>query len=170
MLLFSKNICLGFQKKYGFFTFEANSSQMNLKKLNKDLEAIILKKNELNALTYDHKDYDDIEEELHDLEDDFLDAYGEELEEVLDTVHGKIDADNDILLPIAYIGAFYKTAGKNADGTHQFEVAEGQGVLIESGKFKGGDVRLIFLTSPVRLLLVNGKDKKIVIWGGEEGQ
>lgn len=169
MFLFSKNICLGFQKKHGFFTFEANSLQMDLKQLNKDLETIVLKKNELNALTYDHADYDDIEEELHDMEDDFLDVYGDALEEVLEGVHGKIDADNDILLPIAYIGSYYKPSGKNADGTHKFEVAEGQGVLVESSKVKGGDLRLIFLPNPLQLLLVQGKDKKIVVWG-EEGQ
>ncbi|HSY61151.1 MAG TPA: hypothetical protein VK796_04700 [Cytophaga sp.] len=141
---------------------------MDLKKVNKDLEAIILKKNELNALTYDHKDYDDVEEELHDLEDDFLDAYGDELEEVLDQVHVKIDADNDVLLPIAYVGAYYKPLAKNADGSQQFEIAADQGVLVESGKFKNTDTRLIFLPSPLRLILTTGKDKKVVVWG--EGQ
>lgn len=141
---------------------------MDLKQLNKELEAIVLKKNELNALTYDHKDYDDIEEELHDLEDDFVDAYGEELEALLDEVHLKIDADSDVLLPIAYIGSYYKPVAKNSDGSHQFEVAEGQGVLVECSKYKGADTRLIFLPNPLRLVLVNGKDKKIVIWG--EGQ
>lgn len=141
---------------------------MDLKKVNKDLEAIILKKNELNALTYDHKDYDDVEEELHDLEDDFLDAYGDELEEVLDQVHVKIDADNDVLLPIAYVGSYYKPAAKNADGSLQFEIAEGQGVNVESGKYKSADTRLIFVPNPLRLVLTNGKDKKVVVWG--EGQ
>jgi hypothetical protein len=140
---------------------------MDLKQLNADLEAIILKKNELNALTYDHKSYDDIEEELHDMEDDFLDAYGDNMEEVLDGVHIKIDADNDVLLPIAYIGSYYKPLPKNADGSIQFEVVEGQGVLVESGKFKSGDCRLILLPNPLRIVLVN-KDKKIVVWG--EGQ
>jgi len=141
---------------------------MDLKQLNKDLEAIVLKKNELNALTYDHKDYDDVEEELHDMEDDFLDAYGDQLEEVLDKVHEKIDADNDVLLPIAYIGSYYKPAAKNADGSLQFEIAEGQGVLVESGKFKNTDTWLIFLPNPLRLVLATGKDKKLVVWG--EGQ
>ncbi len=141
---------------------------MDLKQLNKDLEAIVLKKNELNALTYDHKDYDDVEEELHDMEDDFLDAYGDELEEVLDQVHIKIDADNDVLLPIAYVGAYYKPLSKSADGGQLFEIAADQGVLVESGKFKNTDTRLIFVPNPLRLVLTTGKDKKVVVWG--EGQ
>jgi len=141
---------------------------MDLKQLNKDLEAIVLKKNELNALTYDHKDYDDIEEELHDMEDDFLDAYGDELEEVLDKVHIKIDADNDVLLPIAYVGGYYKPLSKGPDGSQLFEIAPDQGVMVESGKYKNTDTRLIFLPNPIRLILTTGKDKKVVVW--EEGQ
>ena len=154
---------MAFRKEGILVTYVSNFSCMDLKQLNEDLEAIVLKKNELNAITYDHKSYDDIEEALHDMEDDFLDAYGDELEEVLDQAHIKVDADNDVLLPIAYIGSFYKPGAKNADGTQQFEIAEGQGVLVESSKFKSGDSHLVFVPNPLRLMLINGKDKKIVI-------
>jgi hypothetical protein len=141
---------------------------MDLKKLNKDLEAIVLKKNELNAITYDNKNYDDIEEELHDMEDDFIEAFGDELEEVLDQIHVKIDADNDVLLPIAYVGTYYDILGKNADGSTKYEAAEDQGVIVTSTKLKGAEVRLVFVPNPVRLVLSTAKAKKVVVWG--EGQ
>ena len=167
-MTYEKKIHQGLKKSKDSLTLEKILARMDLKQLNKDLEEIVLKKNELNALTYDHKDYDGKEEELHDMEDDFLDAYGDELEEVLDQVHIEIDADNDVLLPIAYVGAYYKPIAKNADGSLQFEIAADQGVLVESGKFKNTDTRLIFVPNPLRLVLITGKDKKVVVWG--EGQ
>ena len=46
---------------------------MDSKAIDKFLIQIIEKKAELNAYTYDDKEYDKIEDELHDLEDDFID-------------------------------------------------------------------------------------------------
>ena len=45
---------------------------MDSKAIDKSLIEIIEKKAELNALTYDDKGYDKIEDELHDLEDEFI--------------------------------------------------------------------------------------------------
>ncbi|MFN8416123.1 MAG: hypothetical protein U0U66_07310 [Cytophagaceae bacterium] len=140
---------------------------MNYKQLNKDLEKLVIKKNELNRLTYDDKNYDDVEEELHDMEDDFLDNYGDDLEAVLDKVHEKIGADNDVLLPIAYIGSYYKQGEKNASGSIEFAIQPEQGVMIECEKFPGKNIRLIFGVNPIRLVIVN-KDKQTTVW--EEGQ
>ena len=41
------------------------------------------KRNELNGLTYNDSNYDDIEDDLHDLEDDFNEEFGTFLEDVL---------------------------------------------------------------------------------------
>ncbi|MCU0417642.1 MAG: hypothetical protein MUE33_10715 [Cytophagaceae bacterium] len=140
---------------------------MNFKQLNKDLEKLILKKNELNRLTYDDKNYDDVEEELHDLEDDFLDNFGDELEKVLNKVHEKIAADSDVLLPIAYIGSYYKQGDKLPSGGLELAIMPDQGVIIESEKFPGKNTRLIFGVHPVRLIITQ-QEKQTIVW--EEGQ
>ena len=137
---------------------------MDAKSLNKDLLEIISKKNALSKLDYSDESYDDIEEELHDLEDDFLENYGEDFETVLEEVHGKIKSDNDILLPIAYVANSYKVTGKNPDGTEIYEVDPSEGVSIEIEGSKGMlECRLVILPSPVRIALLTSKDKK-VLW------
>lgn len=60
---------------------------MDIKKLDHALALLVEKNHELNALDYNDKNYDRVEEELHDMEDDFLDEYGDFLEEVLRDVH-----------------------------------------------------------------------------------
>ncbi|HSZ71511.1 MAG TPA: hypothetical protein VK750_02475, partial [Cytophagaceae bacterium] len=96
------------------------------KALNADLLELVEKKTILSTLTYDNKNYDEIEEELHDLEDDFLEEYGEMLEDLISDAHEKIRSDNDILLPIAYVGQRYIKNGTNTDGSVRYEVEHGE--------------------------------------------
>ena len=58
-----------------------------MSKMDDAIIAILEKRLELSQLTYADEKYDDIEEELHDLEDDFNDEYGTELENLLDSIH-----------------------------------------------------------------------------------
>jgi hypothetical protein len=60
---------------------------MDTKELDKALLAIVEKKNLLSTLNYNDENYDLVEEELHELEDDFIDEYGEYLEDALGLVH-----------------------------------------------------------------------------------
>ena len=76
---------------------------MNTEELNRALVALIEKKAELHTLKYDDARYDDVEEALHDLEDDFNDEYGDFLETALDKVHTDLKSDTDVLLPTAYL-------------------------------------------------------------------
>ena len=76
---------------------------MNTEELNRALVALIEKKAELHTLKYDDARYDDVEEALHDLEDDFNDEYGDYLETALDKVHTDLQSDTDVLLPTAYL-------------------------------------------------------------------
>jgi len=52
---------------------------MDLKALDKALQAIAEKRNELSKIDYNNPKYDDMEEELHDLEDAFQEEFGEYL-------------------------------------------------------------------------------------------
>jgi hypothetical protein len=116
---------------------------MDVKALDKALQEIMKKKEELSKLNYNNPKYDDLEEELHNMEDDFQDEYGENLEEALQNVHDEICPDNDVLMPIAYLG---------------------KGVPVEVDKYAGKDTKLILATSPTRIILSIGKEKQEVLW------
>ena len=77
---------------------------MDFKALDQALDNIVKKREELSKINYNNPKYDDLEEELHDLEDDFQDEYGEFLEQALQQVHDEYCPDNDVLMPIGYLG------------------------------------------------------------------
>ncbi len=115
---------------------------MDVKALDKALQEIVKKREELGKLDYNNPKYDDVEEQLHDLEDDFQENYGDQLEGVLRKVHDDVCPDNDVLLPIAYL----------------------KGVPVETDKFAGKDTKLLLVTNPIRIILSIGKDKQEVVW------
>jgi hypothetical protein len=116
---------------------------MDVKALDKAILEIVKKREELSKLDYSNPKYDELEEELHDQEDDLQDEYGEDLEEALQDIHEKLCPDNDVLLPIAYIG---------------------KGVPVETEKYPDKDTRLMLLGNPPRIILVVGTDKQEVLW------
>ena len=119
---------------------------MDIKALDKALQEIVGYKAELSKIDYNNPKYDDLEEKLHDLEDDFQDAYGEYLEEAIQKVHDQYCPDNDVLLPIAYLG---------------------EGAAVDLDKLPGKDTRLALLTNPTRLVLKLGKEKQQIVWTAE---
>ena len=116
---------------------------MDVKALDKSLQEILKRKEELSKINYNNPKYDDLEEQLHDLEDDFQEEYGEYLEEAFQQIHDKFCPDNDVLMPIAYLG---------------------KGVPVEVDKFPGKDAKLILATAPTRIVLAIGKDNQEVVW------
>jgi hypothetical protein len=114
---------------------------MDVKALDKAIQEIAKKRDELGKVNYNNPQYDDLEEQLHDLEDDFQDEYGEYLEEALQNVHEELCPDNDVLMPIAYIG---------------------KGVPVEVDKYDGKDTKLVITPDPVRILLLVGKEQEVV--------
>lgn len=126
---------------------------MNSEELNRALVALIDKKAELHTLTYDDARYDDVEEELHDLEDDFNEAYGAPLETALEKVHDELSSDTDVLLPTAYLPV--NTSGQPGPK---------EGVWIDSEKYSGKQTRLTLVPNPVRLVLTVGKAVQKEVW------
>jgi hypothetical protein len=112
-------------------------------------------------MDYNHKDYDELEEELHDLEDDFNENYEATLEVHLEKVQEKLKSDTDVLLPTAYIANLYKPMLPDANGIVSFEVSGQQGVPVESEQFDRQDVRIVLVPNPARfVMLINGKQLK----------
>lgn len=116
---------------------------MDVNALDKSLQEILKKREELAKIDYNNPKYDDLEEQLHDLEDDFQDEYGEYVESAFQNIHDSLCPDNDVLMPIAYLG---------------------KGVPVDVDKFAGKDTKLILATSPTRIILSIGKDKQEVLW------
>jgi hypothetical protein len=116
---------------------------MDVKALDKAIQEIIKKRDDLAKLDYNDPKYDELEEELHDLEDDFQEQYGEYLEEALQDVHETLCPDNDVLMPIAYLG---------------------KGIPVETDKYAGKDTKLMLAPAPTRVVLLVGKDKQEVVW------
>jgi hypothetical protein len=138
---------------------KANS--MNIQELDQDLLSLFEKRVVLSQMGYDHRDYDDVEEALHDLEDDFNDKYGDYLEGILADIHKEYCPESDVLLPIAYLARSFK---ETADGG--IEVGKDAGVEIELEANPAASARLILLPSPTRIVLVVGK-KNNIVWSAE---
>lgn len=116
---------------------------MDIKALDKGLQEIIAKRAELEKMDYNNPKYDDLEEQLHDMEDAFQVTYGEYLEEVLQDIHDELCPDSDVLMPIAYLG---------------------KGVYVEIEKMPGIDTKLMLEANPPRIVLTVGKDTQRVVW------
>ena len=130
---------------------------MNTKELNTSLITIIQKKQELGQLTYDDDRYDEVEEELHDLEDDFNEKFGDYLEDILTQVHDKVCPDTDVLLPTAYL----PTQLASDDNT---TISAKEGVWVDTEEFPDREARLVLVPNPTRLVLSVGKNVRKEVW------
>jgi hypothetical protein len=131
---------------------------MDIKALDKALQEIAVKRTDLAKIDYNNPAYDDLEEQLHDLEDAFQVKFGDYLEEVLQDIHDKYCPDSEVLYPVAYLAKSYQINGKN------FGVLPTDGVFVEVDKLDGKDTKLVMVPAPPRLLLNIGKDKQEVLW------
>lgn len=119
--------------------------------------AILEQRLKLSKLSYSDETYDDVEELLHDLEDDFNEKYGDELEEILEKVHIKHCPESDVLLPTAYLA---KKFVETADG--EIEIGKKEGVEVEWIEDPVAATRLVLLPAPTRILLMTPKSLEVV--------
>jgi hypothetical protein len=126
---------------------------MNVTALNQAVREVVEKRRLLSQMGYDHEQYDDVEEELHDLEDDFLEQYGDYLEKALQKVHNDFCPESDVLLPTAYLPRQYQ---KDLDetGEEEIKLGDNDGVWVELEDFPGADAKLVMLPDPTRIELL----------------
>ncbi|NOS57346.1 MAG: hypothetical protein HOP37_13965 [Cyclobacteriaceae bacterium] len=132
---------------------------MDFKKLDLAVQTIALRRNELKKLDYNNPKYDDLEEQLHDLEDSLVDEFGDYLEGIFQEIHDKYCPDTDILLPIAYLAKTYTINGSN-----EFSVSSSEGVYVEVDSLSGKETKLVMLPNPLRGLMNVGKEKQQLVW------
>ena len=131
---------------------------MDIKALDQAIQEIAIRRNELKKIDYSNPKYDDLEEELHDLEDAFQVKYGEYLEEALQEVHDKLAPDTDILFPVAYFAKAYTVNANN-----EYSVTTAEGVYVEIDSMPGKETKLVIVPNPLRIIL-NTKEKQQVVW------
>lgn len=129
------------------------SVAMNLTALNQAVREVVEKRRLLSQMGYDHEQYDDVEEELHDLEDDFLEQYGDYLEKALQRVHNDYCPESDVLLPTAYLPRQYQKA-VDTQGEEEIQLGDNDGVWVELEDFPGADAKLVLLPDPTRIELL----------------
>lgn len=132
---------------------------MDLKALDNAIQEIAKRRNELKKLDYNNPKYDDLEEELHDLEDTLQVKFGDYLEEALQVVHDEYCPDTDVLYPIAYLAKTYQVNDKN-----EYQVATTEGVFVEVDSMPGKETKLVIVPSPTRVVLNIGSDQQKVVW------
>jgi len=132
---------------------------MELKELDLAIQEIAIRRNALSKIDYNNPKYDDLEEELHDLEDKVQVKYGDYLEEVLQDIHDKYCPDTDVLYPIAYFAKSYSINDKN-----EFSVGTKEGVYVEVDSIPGKETKLVIVPNPVRIILNVGSDKQQIVW------
>ena len=137
---------------------------MNISQLDNALIALVEKKTELSRLPYDDVCYDEVEDELHQMEDDFLSRYGAYLEEAFHVVHDEFCPDNDVLLPIAYLAKKYRKTKEKRNGKPTYDVTPNDGVLVDADDYPNIITRLVLVPNPTRILLLTKNGKKVVVW------
>jgi hypothetical protein len=137
---------------------------MNIKKFNADLIDLAEKRIKLNQIDYADELYDEVEDDLHSAEDEFLEVYGDYLEEILDDVHERVCSGTDVLIPTAYIAKNYIRKGETIDGDPLYEITSKEGVIVEADKYPDKTARLVLIPAPARLILTVGGKAKEVVW------
>ena len=132
---------------------------VDIENMDKSLQEIVRLKNLLATMGYDNKDYDIVEEELHDKEDNFVEVFGEYLEDVLHNVHDEYCPDNDVLLPIAYLAKKYIVTPEN-----EFDVPTSAGVFVDADDYPGKNTRLVLIPNPTRLVLNIDAENRTEVW------
>lgn len=121
-------------------------AEADFKAINKALEEIVKLRTELNKLDYDNPEYDEQEERLHTLEDDFQETFGRQLEKILQQVHNKYCPESDVLMPIAYLG---------------------EGVSIELKSQPEKDARMRLDVNPLRIFITLRGQEQLVWEAGK---
>jgi len=137
---------------------------MDIKNIDQELIQIIDKRNRLEQLNYNDEQYDVLEEELHDLEDEWVDKYGDFVEKAVEEVHKDHCPDSEILNPIAYVGKKYVETTSKDDTSRSFDVAPNQGILVDADKYPNALVRLVLIPGPMRLVLQIGSSEQKEVW------
>jgi hypothetical protein len=131
--------------------------------LNQALYDLVQKKVALSAMDYSDEAYDALEDEIHELEDAFMEAHGEILEDAMSDIHDQFCPKTEVLFPTAYIAKRYEETGEDFFGLPALDADLGEGVPIELKKAPSAEARLVLVPNPTRIQLHVAGAKR-VLW------
>jgi hypothetical protein len=138
---------------------------MNIQSLDKAISSLIKKRTELTKLGYDHPDYDSIEEALQEQEDEFLDVFGDYLEDAFTKAHKTFcSPNNDVLLPTAYIPRQYEVVIDPELGVEDVEVGDNDGIPVDLLDFPNLEARMLLLPNPTRIIVFSSAGLQELWW------
>lgn len=130
--------------------------------LNRQLANIVDLRNELETLGYSDESYDDVEDELHEEEDLFVEEFGDFLEKVIANVHKEVGTSAEILLPTAYLSKSYEVFKENGEEII-YHIDDEDGIYVKIDDFVELNTRIVFVPNPARFYFtVNGEIKREV--------
>jgi hypothetical protein len=120
------------------------------------LIAIIEQKNKLASLDYNDPLYDEVENKLHEIEDAFVEHFGEELEEIIEGLYELHHFQGEVLSPISYLARKYQVE-KTPKETRYAAVKE-DALQIDAQN------HLVLLPMPPRICLLDAVGNSVELW------
>jgi hypothetical protein len=137
----------------------------HIKALNEAVLEIIQIRQKLDLMDYADPKYDELEDRLHELEDNFAEEYGETLEDAIGDVYEEHCPDGvELLSPLAYIGHRYHVL---PDG--RITIAHADAVYVELKDFPDEDSRIALLPNPLRAVMFMREDTPGLVVHSFEG-
>ncbi len=133
---------------------------MNISELNNAIIELLEKRTQLSKLQYSDTTYDEVEEELHDMEDDFTDTYGDFMEKAITKVHREFCSETDVLLATSYLPKVVTKVGDD------YEFTASEGVLVEMDDLPALEARLLLLPNPPKMLILT-PGETMEVWKAE---
>ncbi len=138
------------------------------KGVNEAIFEIIELRNELATLSYNDTKYDQVEDELHEVEEQFEKEFGNVIEDAIADFYDEYCPDSDVLSPLAYIAKAYQVTGENNVGK-TYEVARKNALAIELDDYPNQDNRLTLIPNPLRLVAYFGDGTTKEVWKYKKG-
>jgi hypothetical protein len=133
------------------------------KSVNELMFEIIELRKELSTLSYNNPRYDEVEELLHETEEQFEQECGAVLSDALADFYDEYAPDADILSPLAYIAKSYNETGENQFGK-TYDVEKKNALSVDLDDFPGQDNRLAIVPNPLRLIAFFGDGTTKEVW------
>ena len=133
---------------------------VNARAIDDRLIKIVEKRNALHE-TQHHKAQ--LENELRQLEKEFIDWHGEDISAILKKVYQSHFHNEPMLSPMDYFAQTYRKIGKNINGS-TFDVDHSAGVAVSSSFWPGKATKIVFVPNPLRLLLNIDAHTREEVW------
>jgi flagellar hook-associated protein FlgK len=128
---------------------------MNFNDLNKKIETIIDLNIQLSAMDYSNPSYDEFEDNIHDLQDEINDKFGDDFDLILDELYEKFNITDETMFLADYIAGKYEAIEANKFGKQFLADVETAAIVeIDNPKLAGKKVNTAIYIKPNPLSII----------------